>query len=108
MVCRMAARDKRKVRKVREGTHVLAFFFATFATFALSLAAVQQPAGPTRPTSRTLDWRWYAGDLKNHHYSPLDQINATNFNDLEVAWRFKTDFLGPRPEFKLEGTPLAV
>jgi len=24
----------------------------------------------------------------------------------EIAWRFKTDFLGPRPEFKLEGTPL--
>jgi len=108
MVWRMAARDKRKVRKVREGTHLLAFFFATIATFALSLAAVQQPAGPTRPTSRTVDWRSYAGDLKNHHYSPLDQINATNFNDLEVAWRFKTDVLGPRPEFKLEGTPLAV
>jgi quinoprotein glucose dehydrogenase len=108
MVWRMAARDKRKVRKVREGAHLLAFFFATFATFALSLAAVQQPAGPTRPTSRTVDWRSYAGDLKNHHYSPLDQINATNFNDLEVAWRFKTDVLGPRPEFKLEGTPLAV
>jgi len=108
MVWRMAARDKRKVRKVREGAHLLAFFFATFATFALSLAAVQQPAGPTRPTSRTVDWRSYAGDLKNHHYSPLDQINATNFSDLEVAWRFKTDVLGPRPEFKLEGTPLAV
>src|SRR4029077_2647230 len=42
------------------------------------------------------------------HYSPLDQITAANFGTLEVAWRFKTDFLGPRPEFKLEGTPLAV
>jgi quinoprotein glucose dehydrogenase len=108
MVCRMAARDKRKVRRVREGTDLLAFFFAAFATFALSLGAVQQPAVPTRPASRTVDWRSYAGDLKNHHYSPLDQINAGNFKDLEVAWRFKTDFLGPRPEFKLEGTPLAV
>src|SRR4029079_6748120 len=28
--------------------------------------------------------------------------------DLEVAWRFKTDSLGCRPEFKLEGTPIAV
>ena len=26
----------------------------------------------------------------------------------EVAWRFKTDHFGPRPEFKLEGTPLMV
>src|SRR6185437_8059218 len=35
-------------------------------------------------------------------------INATNFNQLEVAWRFKTDNMGTRPEFKLEGTPLMV
>ena len=27
----------------------------------------------------------------------------TNFNKLEVAWRFKTDNLGPRPEFQFEG-----
>src|SRR5580765_1218018 len=54
------------------------------------------------------DWLSYAGDLRNHHYSSLDQINASNFGTLEVAWRFKTDVLGPRPEFKLEGTPLAV
>ena len=33
---------------------------------------------------------------------------AANFNKLEVAWRFKTDNLGTRPEFKLEGTPLAI
>jgi quinoprotein glucose dehydrogenase len=31
-----------------------------------------------------------------------------NFNKLEVAWRFKTDNLGPRPENKLEGTPIMV
>ena len=54
------------------------------------------------------EWRSYAGDLRNHHYSPLDQINAANFTTLEVAWRFKTDSLGPRPEYKLEGTPLVV
>ena len=39
---------------------------------------------------------------------PLDQINAANFDKLEVAWRFKTDNLGPRPEANLEGTPLMV
>ena len=54
------------------------------------------------------EWRTYGGDLGNTHYSPLDQIKASNFNDLEVAWRFKTDSLGPRPEFQFEGTPLMV
>jgi glucose dehydrogenase len=75
----------------------------------MAVSAAQQPAALAQaPPPRAVDWRSYAGDLKNHHYSPLDQINASNFSDLEVAWRFKTDFLGPRPEFKLEGTPLAV
>jgi quinoprotein glucose dehydrogenase len=54
------------------------------------------------------EWRSYAGDLRNFRYSALDQINASNFKNLEIAWRFKTDSLGPRPEYKLEGTPLMV
>jgi quinoprotein glucose dehydrogenase len=54
------------------------------------------------------EWRTYGGDLGSTRYSPLDQINAGNFNQLEVAWRFKTDSLGPRPEFQLEATPLMV
>ena len=49
-----------------------------------------------------------AADLANTRYRPLDQIDASNFNKLEVAWTFKTDNLGPRPEYKLEGTPLMV
>jgi len=52
------------------------------------------------------EWRHYGGDIGNTRYSPLDQINATNFSKLELAWRFKTDSLGPRPEYQFEGTPL--
>ena len=52
------------------------------------------------------EWRAYGADLGNTHYSPLDQINAENFYKLQVAWRFKTENLGPRPEFNFEGTPL--
>ena len=54
------------------------------------------------------EWRTYGGDLASRRYSPLDQINAANFSTLEVAWRFKTDSLGPRPEFNLQATPLMV
>jgi quinoprotein glucose dehydrogenase len=42
------------------------------------------------------------------HYAPLDQINATNFNKLEVAWRLNTTNLGPRPDFNLQATPLMI
>jgi quinoprotein glucose dehydrogenase len=54
------------------------------------------------------EWPTYGGDLGNTRYSPLDQINGTNFNKLEVAWRFKTDHQGPRPEYQYESTPLMV
>src|SRR6187431_3567322 len=60
------------------------------------------------PSTAKGDWTYYNADIKGTKYSPLDQINASNFGKLEIAWRFKTDSLGPRPEFKLEGTPVAV
>jgi quinoprotein glucose dehydrogenase len=63
---------------------------------------------PGQPSTRNGDWPHYTADIKGTRYSPLDQITGANFNQLEVAWRFKTDNLGPRPEYKLEGTPLAI
>src|SRR5437667_11847435 len=54
------------------------------------------------------EWRSYGADVGNTHYSPLDQINASNFSKLEPAWHFKTDNLGARPEFQDEGTPLVA
>ena len=54
------------------------------------------------------EWPTYGADLRSTRYRPLDQINAANFNKLEVAWSFKTDNLGTRPEYKLEGTPLMI
>jgi quinoprotein glucose dehydrogenase len=78
----------------------------------LALVSVGLPVraqiSPRKRAAKDTDWTGYANDLANTRYSPLDQINATNFNDLEVAWRFKTDALGPRPEFVFEGTPLIV
>ena len=54
------------------------------------------------------EWRTYGGDLGHTRYAALDQITAANFSRLEVAWRFKTDNLGPRPEFNFQSTPLMV
>jgi quinoprotein glucose dehydrogenase len=61
-----------------------------------------------QPSTQNGEWPHYTADLKGTKYSPLDQINASNFNKLEVAWRFKTDNLGTRPEYKLEGTPIMI
>jgi quinoprotein glucose dehydrogenase len=59
-------------------------------------------------TSKDTEWPSYNADVHGTRYRPLDQINASNFNKLEVAWRFKTDSIGNRPEYKLEVTPLMV
>lgn len=72
----------------------------------------QGQAARTKPlppfSTKAGEWPSYTGDTRGSRYSPLDQISASNFSTLEVAWRFKTDSLGPRPEYKLEGTPLMV
>lgn len=54
------------------------------------------------------EWHTWAGDLSATQYAPLEQINAGNFSDLEVVWRFKTDNLGPSPDFNLQSTPLVI
>jgi len=67
-----------------------------------------QSAASGQPSTKNGEWPHYGADLTNSRYSPLDQVNASNFNKLEVAWRFKTDNFGPFPEYKLEGTPLMI
>src|SRR5438270_1895027 len=73
-----------------------------------ALAPRVSTQAPGFPSLKNGDWFHYTADMHGSRYSQLDQINADNFNKLEVAWRFKTDNLGTRPEFKLEGTPLVV
>jgi quinoprotein glucose dehydrogenase len=73
---------------------------------AVSLVVLATQPAPAQSGAKNGEWTSYGGDLGSTRYSPLDQINAGNFNQLEVAWRFKTDNLGPRPEYQFEGTPL--
>src|SRR5213593_75462 len=79
---------------------------AALGAVGMTVRTSGQAAG--MPSTKNGDWTHYTADVHGTKYSPLDQINASNFNKLEVAWRFKTDNLGTRPEFKLEGTPLAI
>jgi quinoprotein glucose dehydrogenase len=54
------------------------------------------------------EWRSYAAEPGSTKYSPLDQINRDNVKNLRIAWRFKTDNLGPRPDFNMQSTPIVV
>ncbi|MBY0493624.1 MAG: pyrroloquinoline quinone-dependent dehydrogenase [Cyanobacteria bacterium] len=75
---------------------------------ALGLVLVCAPVLLSSQSNADSKWPAYGGDLANSRYAPLDQIDAANFSKLEAAWRFKTDNLGPRPEYKFESTPLMV
>src|SRR5258707_7314616 len=66
------------------------------------------PGWAQSPAPRETDWLHYANDLGSTRYSPLDQINASNFNQLELAWRFSTNALGPRLDADYQSTPLLV
>jgi quinoprotein glucose dehydrogenase len=85
---------------------------ARFGLLALLSAAALPLSGQSVDViSRgTQDGQWptYCGDLASRRYSPLSQVDATNFGKLEIAWRFKTENLGPRPEFQFQTTPLMV
>ena len=50
------------------------------------------------------EWRYWAGDAFSTRYSPLDQINATNFNSLAVAWQWNAGTFGPDEYYRT--TPL--
>src|SRR6185312_12311262 len=76
----------------------------TASAFALLGSGVAQ--AQTSPADT--DWLHYANDLSSTRYSPLDQIDATNFNKLELAWRFSTNALGPRLDADFQSTPLVV
>ncbi len=91
----------------RMNAHVLCSriprFFAMVAGLALASSCMW-----SQSAAASIDWPTYGGDLANTRYRPFDQIDATNFNQIDIAWRFKTDNLGNHPEYRLEGTPLMV
>ncbi len=103
------------LRTVRRSMLVSISFLALLAAVAglawtpLGTATLSgQSAASGQPSTKNGEWPHYTADMTGSRYSPLDQINASNFGKLEVAWRFKTDNFGPFPEYKLEGTPLMV
>jgi quinoprotein glucose dehydrogenase len=87
---------------------ISALAIVVLAVSMASSRASGQKAASALPSTANGEWPHYAADWRGSRYAPLDQISASNFGSLELAWRLKTDNLGPRPEYNLEGTPLMV
>ena len=67
-------------------------FLLTLTLSTVAPAAQAQPARSTGPwqtyDTSNGEWRSYAGDIGGKKYSPLDQIDASNFADVEIAWEW--------------------
>ena len=60
----------------------------------VGLAPSSLHAQPSRPWqtygTENGEWRSYAGNIAGQKYSPLDQIDASNFSQLRVVWEWTT------------------
>jgi lanthanide-dependent methanol dehydrogenase len=84
--------DKRWFQTMLAMTWLLAFPASTWANADLE----KMIANPN-------NWAMQAGDMYNHRYSNLSQINAKNVGKLQVAWMFSTGVLRGH-----EGSPLVM
>jgi quinoprotein glucose dehydrogenase len=80
------------------------------AALLVCTAAVSASAQKPAPD---VDWTHFAGDHGSTKYSPLDQINADNFKDLKVAWRWESadkalEGKAPFKPYYLRGTPIVI
>jgi glucose dehydrogenase len=51
-------------------------------------------------------WSHWGGDPGNTRSSPLGEIDAGNFENLEVVWTWRADNYGPSPDFVYRATPI--
>lgn len=81
--------------------------------FGLGLAfAAARPLraaeAPDAAAGDMVEWRFYGGDAGHTKYAPLDLINKDNVKNLRIAWRWKSENFGARPEYNMEETPLMI
>src|SRR5690349_24138621 len=83
------------------------FYKALFPALALAMAAVSGTAIANADLEKQIananNWAMQAGDMHNHRYSKLAQINTQNVGKMQVAWMFSTGVLRGH-----EGSPLVV
>ena len=76
-------------RLLSRRTIVMTFVLAT--ALPVAFFAWSPQAGKTAPVRGNPpgEWRYWGADAWSTRYSPLDQINASNFNSLQIAWQYK-------------------
>src|SRR5229473_3712196 len=107
------SRRQRGPTNVQHRRIQMALYYARYlgGCAALALAAVltaspthAQDAAALNAEAAQNDWSTHHGTYKSYHYSGLEQINADNVKNLEVAWTHYPE----RATRGLQSTPLAM
>ena len=68
----------------------------------LPMQALAQAQNRNNPDG---EWRYQSADAWGTRYSPANEVTASNFANLEVAWIFRGDNFGPALEDQMKATP---
>jgi glucose dehydrogenase len=82
--------------------------FARGVLAAVALLGVSSNGSAQMTGVENGEWRYLGGDAGHTRSSPLNQINASNFANLKVAWIFRGDNFGPGLEYTARSTPVFV
>ena len=80
----------------------IVFFICVICGLAVAQLDAQAKPGPRGNVPG--EWRVWGADLWSTRYSPLDQINAQNFNSLKPAWTWNASEFGSDEYYRT--TPL--
>ncbi len=76
-------------------------------TFSAPENMVIEEVAASHPAEGAMvEWLHHRGDAGSKNYSELDLINSDNAENLEVAWRWRSDNFGPVSWPNLQTTPL--
>ena len=93
-----------ELRPFRRQTLVFGFSLAWALLVATAaLASAQRLTG-----TENGEWRYLGGDAGHTRSSPVNQINAANFENLEQKWIWRGDNFGPNVDYFSRSTPIYV
>ncbi len=79
----------------RSSTNTRLPALGVWLTLAVGVVLATPTAGLAQgPGTADNEWTYLGGDAWHTRYTPADQIDASNFEDLEVAWRWNASSFG--------------
>jgi quinoprotein glucose dehydrogenase len=85
---------------------VAAVMVAAVAVVSGTIGRADAQGPGANASGDTVEWAYWGADERSTRYSPLDQVDASNFGQLEVAWRWKANNYGPLPDLIYRATPI--